>query len=71
MSSGVRSAPGGYVRFEAVRPGSLDNILPRGRRGTGGFAMKLLAALVTVTVLAAIVAANRDDIMRYIKMRQM
>jgi hypothetical protein len=33
--------------------------------------MKLLAALVTVTVLAAIVAVNRDDIMRYIKMRQM
>ena len=33
--------------------------------------MKLLAALVTVTVLTAIVAANRDDIMRYIKMRQM
>jgi hypothetical protein len=33
--------------------------------------MKLLAALVTVTVLVAIVAANRDDIMRYIKMRQM
>ena len=33
--------------------------------------MKLLAVLVTVTVLAAIVAVNRDDIMRYIKMRQM
>jgi hypothetical protein len=33
--------------------------------------MKLLAALVTVTVLAAIVAVNRDDIMRYVKMRQM
>lgn len=33
--------------------------------------MKLLAALVTVTVLAAIVAANRDDIRRYVKMRQM
>jgi hypothetical protein len=33
--------------------------------------MKLLAVLVTVTVLAAIVAVNRDDIMRYVKMRQM
>jgi hypothetical protein len=33
--------------------------------------MKLLAALVTVTVLAAIVAVNRDDIARYVKMRQM
>jgi hypothetical protein len=33
--------------------------------------MKLLAALVTVTVLAAIVAVNRDDIVRYVKMRQM
>jgi hypothetical protein len=33
--------------------------------------MKLLAALITVTVLAAIVAVNRDDIMRYVKMRQM
>ena len=33
--------------------------------------MKLLAVLVTVTVLAAVVAANRDDIMRYVKMRQM
>jgi hypothetical protein len=33
--------------------------------------MKMLAALITVTVLAAIVAANRDDIMRYVKMRQM
>ena len=33
--------------------------------------MKLLAVLATVTVLAAIVAVNRDDIMRYIKMRQM
>ena len=32
--------------------------------------MKLLAVLVTVTVLAAIVAANRDDIMRHVKMRQ-
>jgi uncharacterized protein DUF6893 len=56
---------------EAVRPGRLDNVHPRGPRGTGGFAMKLLAALVTVTVLAAIVAVNRDDIMRYVKMRQM
>jgi hypothetical protein len=60
------------VRFKAVRPGSLDNISSaRGRTELGVFAMKLLAALVTVTVLAAIVAANRDDIMRYIKMRQM
>jgi hypothetical protein len=33
--------------------------------------MKLLAALITVTVLGAIVAVNRDDIMRYLKMRQM
>ena len=33
--------------------------------------MKLLAVLVTVTVLAAIVAVNRDDIVRYVKMRQM
>ncbi len=33
--------------------------------------MKLLAAVVTVTVLGAIVAANRDDIVRYVKMRQM
>jgi hypothetical protein len=67
----VRTARGGYVRFEAVRPGSLDNISSAQAARTGGFAMKLLAALVTVTVLAAIVAANRDDIMRYVKMRQM
>jgi hypothetical protein len=33
--------------------------------------MKLLVALVTVTVLGVIVAVNRDDIMRYVKMRQM
>jgi hypothetical protein len=33
--------------------------------------MKLLAVVVTVTVLGAIVAVNRDDILRYIKMRQM
>ncbi len=33
--------------------------------------MKLLVVLVTVTVLAAIVAVNRDDIVRYVKMRQM
>jgi hypothetical protein len=33
--------------------------------------MKLLAVVVTVTVLGAIVAVNRDDIMRYVKMRQM
>jgi hypothetical protein len=62
------------VRFEAVRPGSLDNISfarPARAARNWGFAMKLLAALVTVTVLAAIVAVNRDDIMRYIKMRQM
>jgi hypothetical protein len=59
------------VRFEAAYPGSLDDILPRGPRRTGGSVMKLLAVLVTVTVLAAIVAANRDDIMRYVKMRQM
>jgi hypothetical protein len=58
------------VRFEAVYPGSLDNVLPRGPRGTGGFIMKLLAVLVTATVLAAVVA-NRDDIVRYVKMRQM
>ncbi len=32
--------------------------------------MKLLAALVTAAVLAAIVV-NRDDIVRYVKMRQM
>jgi hypothetical protein len=32
--------------------------------------MKLLAVLVTATVLAAVVA-NRDDIVRYVKMRQM
>jgi len=59
------------VRFEAVRPGRLDNSVPRGPRGTGGFAMKLLAAAVTVAVLGAIVAVNRDDIVRYVKMRQM
>jgi hypothetical protein len=59
------------VWVEAARPGSLDNVLPRRPCGTGGFAMKLLAVLVTVTVLAAIVAVNRDDIMRYVKMRQM
>jgi hypothetical protein len=35
--------------------------------------MKLLAAVVTVTVLGVIIIniANRDDIIRYIKMRQM
>jgi len=33
--------------------------------------MKLLAAAVTVAVLGAIVAVNRDDIVRYVKMRQM
>jgi hypothetical protein len=33
--------------------------------------MKVLAAVVTVTVLGAIVAINRDDIIRYVKMRQM
>jgi len=33
--------------------------------------MKLLAAVVTATVLGAIVAVNRDDIVRYVKMRQM
>jgi hypothetical protein len=33
--------------------------------------MKLLAVVVTVTVLGAIVAVNRDDILRYVKMRQM
>jgi hypothetical protein len=33
--------------------------------------MKVLAAVVTVTVLGAIVAINRDDIIRYMKMRQM
>ena len=32
--------------------------------------MKLLAVAVTATVLGAIVV-NRDDIMRYVKMRQM
>jgi hypothetical protein len=32
--------------------------------------MKVLAAVVTVTVLGTIVV-NRDDIVRYIKMRQM
>jgi hypothetical protein len=35
-----------------------------------GIAMKVLAAVVTVTVLGAIVV-NRDDIVRYFKMRQM
>jgi hypothetical protein len=62
------------VKVEAARPGRLDNILPSGPARPArnwGFAMKLLAALVTVTVLAAIVAVNRDDIMRYVKMRQM
>jgi hypothetical protein len=33
--------------------------------------MKVLAAVVTVTVLGAIVAINRDDIIRYVKLRQM
>lgn len=33
--------------------------------------MKLLAAVVTVALLGAAVAAARDDIMRYVKMRQM
>jgi hypothetical protein len=33
--------------------------------------MKVLAAVVTATVLGAIVVVNRDDIVRYIKMRQM
>jgi hypothetical protein len=35
--------------------------------------MKLLAAVVTVTVLGVIIIniINRDDIIRYIKMRQM
>ena len=55
--------------FEAVRPGSLDNIPPRPARNWG-IAMKLLAALIAAAVLGAIVV-NRDDIMRYIKMRQM
>jgi|GEM_PF-3883402 len=33
--------------------------------------MKVLAAVITMTVLGAIVAINRDDIIRYLKMRQM
>jgi len=33
--------------------------------------MKVLAAVITVTVLGTIVAINRDDIIRYLKMRQM
>ena len=32
--------------------------------------MKLLAAVVTVTIVAALIA-NRDDIARYLRMRQM
>jgi hypothetical protein len=59
------------VRLEAVHSGSLDNVSSARAVWNWGFAMKLLAALVTVTVLAAIVAVNRDDIMRYVKMRQM
>jgi hypothetical protein len=55
--------------FEAVHPGSLDNIRPRPARNWG-IAMKLLAVLIAATVLGAIVV-NRDDIMRYMKMRQM
>jgi hypothetical protein len=55
--------------FEAVRPGSLDNIRPRPARNWG-IAMKLLAVLIAATVLGAIIV-NRDDIMRYVKMRQM
>jgi hypothetical protein len=55
--------------FEAVRPGSLDNTRPRPARNWG-IAMKLLAALIAAAVLGAIVV-NRDDIMRYVKMRQM
>ena len=33
--------------------------------------MKVLAAVITMTVLGAIVAINRDDIIRYLKMRHM
>ena len=33
--------------------------------------MKVLAAVITVTALGVIVALNRDDIIRYLKMRQM
>jgi hypothetical protein len=55
--------------FEAVRPGGLDNIRPRPARNWG-IAMKLLAALIAATVLGVIVV-NRDDIIRYVKMRQM
>jgi hypothetical protein len=33
--------------------------------------MRLLAAVLTVAVLSAIAAINRDDIVRYVKMRQM
>jgi hypothetical protein len=55
--------------FEAVRPGSLDNIRPRPARNWG-IAMKLLAALIAATALGVIVV-NRDDIIRYVKMRQM
>ena len=36
-----------------------------------GIAIKVLAAVLTVTILGAIVAINRDDIIRYMKMRQM
>jgi uncharacterized protein DUF6893 len=32
--------------------------------------MKLLTAVLTVTVIATLIA-NRDDIVRYIRMRQM
>ncbi len=32
--------------------------------------MKLLAIVITVSLLGAIIV-NRDDIMRYVKMRQM
>jgi hypothetical protein len=58
-------------------PGSRPSVLAAwttfGRapaRGNWGSAMKVLAAVITAAVLGAIVV-NRDDIMRYVKMRQM
>ena len=60
--------------FEAAYPAACTEHRPRASRPAElGEFMKLLAAVATVTVLGVIIIniINRDDIIRYIKMRQM
>lgn len=62
------------MTLKAVHPAAWSEHRPGASRPAElGGSMKLLAVVVTATVLGVIIIniINRDDIIRYIKMRQM